>query len=280
MTVSMSLTTRGKTAGMALQSLVAVAKTAVDFTSGADEQSAYFQLGAAGAEAGFFASALYASRRHSAAAEEAEKESWSNVYASLRLLFNAIAVIQVLEILNGFGSLDTGENFNDYSEKFVNDIQNIFCGANPTQWDGPGSYEYDHQNHEQQCRVRVMARADSMAAQTINAQAQLVGEVRELFIDCKLGFVGGVAVLTAGLTLWQSYRATGNFDLADAIAKSMAGFTWSLIVPAVLFLVAVIVELMYFATNFQKYLDDNVTFLYQVLVDDVHECIPVLKEPG
>ncbi|MBY0441951.1 MAG: hypothetical protein K2Q25_07425 [Mycobacteriaceae bacterium] len=73
MAASPSPPTRGKTAGMALWALVAVAETAIEFCSGADANSAYFELGAAGAEAGFFAGALYASQRHATAAEAAEK---------------------------------------------------------------------------------------------------------------------------------------------------------------------------------------------------------------
>ncbi|MBY0441952.1 MAG: hypothetical protein K2Q25_07430 [Mycobacteriaceae bacterium] len=183
--------------------------------------------------------------------------------------------MQSIELLNGFGTPNAGENFKDDSAKFVNDIQEIFRGANPNHWSGSGSDEYDHQNHEQQCRVRVMARADSMIAQAIITQAQSVEQVRELFADCKLGFVGAVSVLTAGSVLWQRYWSTGNFVLADSIANALAGFTWSLIVPAVGFLLFIIVELMLVATKVQKYIDDNVTFLYQLLVDDVHECIPL-----
>lgn len=233
------------------------------------------QLAAAGGEVGFAAAALYVSRRHAVAADIDEQRSWSNVYASLLLLFEAIAVIQTLELLNGLGAPNTGDNFNDASVTFSDDIQGILHGAGPTHWSGAGQDEYDHQNHEQQCRMRVIARADRWVAQALNNQAQCVEQVRKMFADCRLGFIGATGVLAAGVALWERYQVTGNFVLADALAAALARFTVALIIPVVAILGYVLYQLMEIASKTGNYIQENVTNLYQLLVDDVHDTVPL-----
>ncbi|MDV3125659.1 hypothetical protein M1247_12100 [Mycobacterium sp. 21AC1] len=85
----------------------------------------------------------------------------------------------------GFGDPDTGEAFNQGSDKFKETGQSLEATMSPDSWAGGSSDEYGKRNEEQQHRAARMAEIDGTVKDALANEAEQIDVTRKMLDRCQ-----------------------------------------------------------------------------------------------
>lgn len=112
------------------------------------------------------------------------------------ILGAVLTVLELLELLNGFGSPNDGDEFRDRSAKFSVNISDILNNASPCDWSSDAAVLYEERNEEQQARVMAIAEIDQKIVEILKTQAGQIEQAREGLEGNRLALVAAMAGVT------------------------------------------------------------------------------------
>ena len=186
----------------------AIATNAVSAGCGGDGAVVGLQVLAGGAEAAsvafYFRSlqedlAAFDENATSARLQIAASEGWRGdplpvATAALMVLAAAVALVEAVLMLNGFGTPESGQRFTHGAAMFSVDITTLLGAATADAWDGGGAENYNSHNADQQAHVQQLAEADAAVAAALTNQARAVEEVRLQLAGITAGLAGSTII--------------------------------------------------------------------------------------
>ena len=191
----------------------------------ADPASLALEVSACVAELGFLAAVLNPGDTIATLSNEeyALKEVLS-VWSYLNL---ARGFIELLELMNGFGAPEEGEDFSGGSRKFSHEIIGDLQHAAATSWIGSplgAAYNYNCRNSEQQNRANKIADADSEIKEILSNQGFQVERGRQGFAGTRISLIGATvlaAKLVAEAIIAIEIAAATNDPAAKVTATAL-----------------------------------------------------------
>lgn len=144
-----------------------------------------------------------------------------NALALAGYLYQVLIVVEALELMNGFGAPNTGNEFSDGRTTFSHDIFDILHSAAAIDWSGESALEYNSQNAKQQVNVRKMAATDGKIARILATQADQVERARQGLAGSRLAVFGGIAITTAVIKI---ILEVGSSAAAAALFAALTAF--------------------------------------------------------
>lgn len=134
----------------------------------------------------------------------------SDIETCISIVYGTLTLFTVLELLNGWGLENCGNEFCDGQLKF-DDIYKILQDAAPdyVKWSGSGAYAYDELNRKLSALIVTVENSDQQVAAILRRQADQVQEGRERLAGTVLTLNGLLLLLLTVATCTFTYDAAG-----------------------------------------------------------------------